>query len=150
MGGHRDADYGESDLSQLERGSVVSGRGARVRTDIRSTSPNRASGGQSSLVEVADFLSEGHGPQHEALLRLLGNVQMDWTVELHPDDSDDAKMIDLPNFEAVLACIKEHKEKGFPGTLGVHARVQPTDEERAAVIVAGGMPMWADHGLGSD
>jgi len=24
--------------------------------------PNRASGGQSSLVEVADFLSEGHGP----------------------------------------------------------------------------------------
>jgi hypothetical protein len=112
--------------------------------------PNRASGGQSSLVEVADFLSEGHGPQHEALLRLLGNVQMDWTVELHPDDSEDAKVIDLPNFEAVLACIKEHKEKGFLGTLGVHARLQPTDEERAAVIVAGGMPMWADHGLGSN
>ena len=76
--------------------------------------PNRASGGQSSLVEVADFLSEGHGPQHEALLRLLGNVQMDWTVELHPDDSEDAKLIDLPNFEAVLACIKEHKEKRIP------------------------------------
>jgi hypothetical protein len=112
--------------------------------------PNRASGGQSSLVEVADFLSEGHGPQHEALLRLLGNVQMDWTVELHPDDSEDAKLIDLPNFEAVLACIKVHKDKGFLGTLGVHARLQPTDEERAAVIVAGGMPMWADHGLGSN
>ena len=59
-------------------------------------------------------------------------------------------MIDLPGFEAVLACIKEHKEKGFLGTLGVHARLQPTDEERAAVIVAGGMPMWADHGLGSN
>ena len=112
--------------------------------------PNRASGGQSSRVEVADFLSEGHGPQHEALLRLLGNVQMDWTVELHPDDSEDAKLIDLPNFEAVLACIKEHKEKGFLGTVGVHAQVQPTDEERAAVIVAGGMPMWVDPGLGSN
>jgi hypothetical protein len=37
--------------------------------------PNRASGGQSSLMEVSDFLSEGHGPQHEALLRLLGNVE---------------------------------------------------------------------------
>ena len=54
---------------------------------------------------------------------------MDWTVELHRDDGGDAKMIDLPNFEAVLACIKEHKEKGFLGTLGVHAQVQPTDEE---------------------
>jgi hypothetical protein len=32
--------------------------------------PNRASGGRSSIVEVSEFLSEGHGPQHEALLRL--------------------------------------------------------------------------------
>jgi len=75
---------------------------------------------------------------------------MDWTVELHHDDGGAVKMIDLPNFEAVLACIKEYKERGFLGTLGVHAQVQPTDEERAAVIVAGGMPMWADHGLGSN
>ena len=33
--------------------------------------PNRASGGRSSIVEASEFLSEGHGPQHEALLRLL-------------------------------------------------------------------------------
>jgi hypothetical protein len=33
---------------------------------------NRASGGHLSVVEVHEFLSEGHGPQHEALLRLLG------------------------------------------------------------------------------
>jgi hypothetical protein len=33
--------------------------------------PNRASGGQSSQTDIEDFLSEGHGPQHEALLRLL-------------------------------------------------------------------------------
>jgi hypothetical protein len=33
--------------------------------------PNRASGGQPAILEVSDFLSEGHGPQHEALLRLL-------------------------------------------------------------------------------
>ena len=37
--------------------------------------PNRASGGQSSLIELADFLLEGHSPQHEALLRLLGNAE---------------------------------------------------------------------------
>ena len=75
---------------------------------------------------------------------------MDWTVELHTEDGGDVKIIDLPNFDAVLACIKEHKEKGFLGTLGVHAQVQPAHEERAAVIIAGGMPMWADHGLGSN
>jgi hypothetical protein len=33
--------------------------------------PNRASGGRPAIVEVSDFLAEGHGPQHEALLRLL-------------------------------------------------------------------------------
>jgi hypothetical protein len=33
--------------------------------------PNRASGGRASLTEIDVFLSEGHGPQHEALLRLL-------------------------------------------------------------------------------
>ena len=38
--------------------------------------PNRGSGGQSSLIEVAEFLSEGHGPQHEALLRLLANSEV--------------------------------------------------------------------------
>jgi hypothetical protein len=36
--------------------------------------PNRASGGQSSLMDVRTFLAEGHGPQHEALLRLLRKV----------------------------------------------------------------------------
>jgi hypothetical protein len=38
--------------------------------------PNRASGGQSLRIEVEDFLSEGHGPQHEALLRLLGKTEV--------------------------------------------------------------------------
>jgi hypothetical protein len=33
--------------------------------------PNLASGGQSSLIDLGAFLAEGHGPQHEALLRLL-------------------------------------------------------------------------------
>ena len=36
--------------------------------------PNRASGGRPSIVEAADFLEEGHGPQHEALLRLLATA----------------------------------------------------------------------------
>jgi hypothetical protein len=33
--------------------------------------PNQASGRQSSLVDLGTFLSEGHGPQHKALPRLL-------------------------------------------------------------------------------
>jgi len=37
--------------------------------------PNRASGGQSSLMGLPDFLTEGHGPQHEALLRLNGEAE---------------------------------------------------------------------------
>jgi hypothetical protein len=34
--------------------------------------PNRASGGSASLIRVEEFLAEGHGPQHEALLRFIG------------------------------------------------------------------------------
>ena len=49
--------------------------------------PNRASGGRSSLMEVRDFLSEGHGPQHEALLRLLGNVE----VPTRPSTGDEER-----------------------------------------------------------
>jgi hypothetical protein len=33
--------------------------------------PNKASGGVSSTMGIDEFLSEGHGPQHEALLRVL-------------------------------------------------------------------------------
>jgi hypothetical protein len=33
--------------------------------------PNKASGGVSSTMSVDEFLAEGHGPQHEALLRML-------------------------------------------------------------------------------
>jgi hypothetical protein len=33
--------------------------------------PNKASGGVSSTMSIDEFLSEGHGPQHEALLRVL-------------------------------------------------------------------------------
>lgn len=33
--------------------------------------PNHASGGRSSSFEISDFLAEGRGPQHEALLELL-------------------------------------------------------------------------------
>jgi hypothetical protein len=36
--------------------------------------PNRASGGQAATMTVKEFLSEGHGPQHEALRRLLHDV----------------------------------------------------------------------------
>lgn len=35
--------------------------------------PNAASGGRSTLISADDFLAEGHGPQHQALLRLIGS-----------------------------------------------------------------------------
>jgi hypothetical protein len=43
--------------------------GLRVRHQ-----PNRASGGRASTVEVSEFLKEGHGPQHQALLELLATA----------------------------------------------------------------------------
>ncbi len=37
--------------------------------------PNVSSGGKSSRVEVGDFLTRGgHGPEHQALLRLIGTL----------------------------------------------------------------------------
>ena len=33
--------------------------------------PNRASGGQPTVMTAEEFLAEGHGPQHDALLRLI-------------------------------------------------------------------------------
>ena len=33
--------------------------------------PNRSSGGQSSMMTVDDFLAEGHGPQQQALVRMI-------------------------------------------------------------------------------
>jgi len=37
--------------------------------------PNAASGGQSTDIEIGTFLSQGgHGPQHQALLRLIGSL----------------------------------------------------------------------------
>jgi hypothetical protein len=37
--------------------------------------PNASSGGQTSRIEVADFLARGsHGPEHQALLRLIGTL----------------------------------------------------------------------------
>jgi hypothetical protein len=36
--------------------------------------PNAASGGRTSHTEIADFLKGGHGPEHQALLRLIGTL----------------------------------------------------------------------------
>jgi hypothetical protein len=37
-------------------------------------SPNPASGGRHSLSDIGEFLAQGHGPQHVALLRLIGTL----------------------------------------------------------------------------
>jgi hypothetical protein len=45
--------------------------------------PNKSSGGHTSLVEIPDFLSHNaRGPEHQALLRLIGTL-----VEEDGDDS---------------------------------------------------------------
>ena len=36
--------------------------------------PNLASGGKASVIEVGEFLSRGHGPEQQALLRLIGGL----------------------------------------------------------------------------
>lgn len=36
--------------------------------------PNAASGGDTSLIEIAEFLTQDHGPQHSELLRLIGTL----------------------------------------------------------------------------
>jgi len=40
--------------------------------------PNPPSGGKTSVIEVGEFLSRGHGPEQQALLRLIGGL-----VEAH-------------------------------------------------------------------
>jgi hypothetical protein len=45
------------------------------RTTVRHQ-PNRASGGRASVIEMSEFLSEGHGPQHEALVQLLAKPKV--------------------------------------------------------------------------
>ena len=37
--------------------------------------PNASSGGRTTNIEIGDFLSHGgHGPEHQALLRLIGSL----------------------------------------------------------------------------
>ena len=36
--------------------------------------PNRPSGGRASHIEIGPFLSGHHGPEHQALLRLIGTL----------------------------------------------------------------------------
>ena len=36
--------------------------------------PNASSGGQTTHIEIADFLHGGHGPEHQAMLRLIGTL----------------------------------------------------------------------------
>jgi hypothetical protein len=36
--------------------------------------PNAASGGDTSLTEIAEFLAQNHGPEQQELLRLIGSL----------------------------------------------------------------------------
>ena len=51
---------------------VLDSQSGRVFVEHR---PNASSGGQTSRVEVGDFLTHGgKGPEHQALLRLIGTL----------------------------------------------------------------------------
>ncbi len=39
--------------------------------------PNAASGGDTSLIEIGEFLTRNHGPEHQELLRLIGTLTED-------------------------------------------------------------------------
>jgi hypothetical protein len=47
--------------------------------------PNLPSGGKASEIEVGEFLSRGHGPEQQALLRLIGSL-----VEVEASSSADS------------------------------------------------------------
>jgi hypothetical protein len=36
--------------------------------------PNLPSGGKVSVIEIGEFLSRGHGPEQQTLLRLIGSL----------------------------------------------------------------------------
>ena len=53
--------------------------------------PNAASGGDIALIEIADFLKQGHGPEQVELLRLIGtlmNSSDNWTKSPSPRRRD--------------------------------------------------------------
>jgi hypothetical protein len=44
--------------------------------------PNKSSGGQASHIEIPDFLSHhARGPEHQALLRLIGTLVTEEVVD---------------------------------------------------------------------
>ena len=50
--------------------------------------PNISSGGQTSQMEIGDFLAHnGHGPEHQALLHLIGSLVEETTSPRAPSDS---------------------------------------------------------------
>ena len=51
--------------------------------------PNRASGGRPSRIEVGAFLRAGHsGPEHMALLRLIGEIADEQSPSTAVDEQD--------------------------------------------------------------
>jgi hypothetical protein len=61
--------------------------------------PNISSGGQTSHMEIGDFLSHsGHGPEHQALLRLIGTlVEKSMSPPTRTDSLPKARSRSVPN-----------------------------------------------------
>ena len=59
--------------------------------------PNISSGGQTSHMEIGDFLAHsGHGPEHQALLRLIGSL-VEETTRAPSDALPKARSRSAPN-----------------------------------------------------
>jgi len=55
-----------------DRWSLV--RGPATERVFIEHEPNVSSGGQTAHIEIGDFLRGGHGPEQQALLRLIGTL----------------------------------------------------------------------------
>ena len=49
-------------------------REARSERVLVRHEPNLPSGGKASVIDIGEFLSRGHGPEQQALLRLIGSL----------------------------------------------------------------------------
>jgi hypothetical protein len=58
-------------------------------------------------------------------------TKMDWTVELHPDNGGNAKMIDLPDFDAMLVCIRPAAFNGHDRSAGRRRQMSTNAGSRA-------------------
>ena len=88
--------------------------------------PNRPSGGKVLVVEVGDFLSRGHGPEQQALLRLIGSLveaEVDTTAAIKDlSDASNEILAHVPAAPETMAIVFDVDDIP-PGSVYHHYRV---------------------------